>query len=169
MQVGNLTSGNTTSCGHSPCSTRWGWRRLQPGEQARNFIFLNYQAVARAKGREWELTREQFNLLTALSCHYCGAGPSNKTKDRWGDGVFVYNGLDRVDPTLGYTADNAVPCCITCNRAKADLTFKEFRAWLRRAASVTLEGGAVADPWHHAVSSSRRFGGQPEDYLAVHQ
>jgi len=26
----------------------------------------------------------------------------------------------------------------------------------------------MADPWHHAVSSSRKWGGEPEDYLAVH-
>ena len=26
----------------------------------------------------------------------------------------------------------------------------------------------MADPWHHAVSSARRFGGEPTDYLAVH-
>ena len=26
----------------------------------------------------------------------------------------------------------------------------------------------MAHPWHHAVRSSRLFGGQPEDYLAIH-
>lgn len=25
------------------------------------------------------------------------------------------------------------------------------------------------NPWHHAQSSAARFGGEPEDYLAVHQ
>lgn len=27
----------------------------------------------------------------------------------------------------------------------------------------------MANPYHHAVSSARRWGGKPEDYLAVHQ
>ena len=27
----------------------------------------------------------------------------------------------------------------------------------------------MAHPWHHAVSSARRHGGQPEDYLAIHE
>lgn len=27
----------------------------------------------------------------------------------------------------------------------------------------------MAHPWHHAVSSARRFGGAPEDYLGIHQ
>ena len=26
----------------------------------------------------------------------------------------------------------------------------------------------MAHPWHHAQSSARRFGGVPEDYLAIH-
>lgn len=27
----------------------------------------------------------------------------------------------------------------------------------------------MANPWHHAVSSSRKWGGTPEDYLHVHE
>lgn len=142
VQVNNLASGSTRSCGFAPCSTRWDWRRLPPGEQARTVIFLNYQATARAKGREWGLSREQFDELTATPCSYCGSPPANRTKDRWGNGAFVYSGLDRVNPDRGYTIDNVVPACIICNRAKTNMTLEEFRAWLRRAASVTLKGGS---------------------------
>ena len=27
----------------------------------------------------------------------------------------------------------------------------------------------MAHPWHHAVSSARKHGGEPEDYLAIHE
>jgi hypothetical protein len=27
----------------------------------------------------------------------------------------------------------------------------------------------LANPWHHAVSSARKWGGVPEDYIAVHE
>lgn len=27
----------------------------------------------------------------------------------------------------------------------------------------------MANPWHHAVSSARKWGGEPEDYLQVHE
>ena len=27
----------------------------------------------------------------------------------------------------------------------------------------------MANPWHHAVSSSRKWGGDPEDYLEIHE
>lgn len=141
VQIGNLIAGSSSSCGGAPCADRGGGRRLPPGEQARNFIFLNYQSTARLKGRIWSLSREQFDHLTASPCAYCGSPPANRTKDRWGDGAFVYSGLDRVDPSEGYTIDNVVPACFICNRAKTNLTIEEFRAWLRRAASVTLKGG----------------------------
>jgi hypothetical protein len=26
----------------------------------------------------------------------------------------------------------------------------------------------MAHPWHHAVSSARKYGGRPEDYLEIH-
>jgi len=26
----------------------------------------------------------------------------------------------------------------------------------------------MAHPWHHAVSSARKYGGKPEDYLEIH-
>jgi hypothetical protein len=140
--VANLVNGNTKSCGYSPCSTRWDKLKYPPGEQAQNFIFLNYQAVARKKGRRWALTREQFNELTAAPCFYCGAAPSNRTKDRNGDGAFIYSGLDRINPALGYTITNVVPACIICNRAKTNMTLEEFEAWLQRAYSVTVKGGS---------------------------
>ena len=27
----------------------------------------------------------------------------------------------------------------------------------------------MANPWHHAVSSAKKWGGRPEDYLEIHQ
>lgn len=27
----------------------------------------------------------------------------------------------------------------------------------------------MADPWHHAVSSARKWGGEPEEYLEIHR
>lgn len=27
----------------------------------------------------------------------------------------------------------------------------------------------MADPWHHAISSAKKFGGSPEDYIKIHE
>ena len=32
-----------------------------------------------------------------------------------------------------------------------------------------MVGVSMADPYHHAISSSKKWGGTPEDYLAIHQ
>lgn len=135
--VTNLRSGNTKNCGESLCSTRGQSLRrlygyLKPGDQARNYIFLNYKSTARQHGRTWEISFQQFCDLTARDCSYCGAAPANRTKDRNGDGVFVYSGLDRVDPSRGYTTENVVPACIVCNRAKTDMSREQFHAWVGR-------------------------------------
>ena len=35
-------------------------------------------------------------------------------------------GLDRVDSNKGYTDDNVVPCCGSCNQLKNELPYKYF-------------------------------------------
>lgn len=71
-------------------------------------------------------------VLAEESRSYWEVPPSNRTKDRWGNGIFIYNGIDRVDPSGGYTLDNVTPACIICNRAKSDMTIVEFTAWVKR-------------------------------------
>lgn len=61
-----------------------------------------------------------FEHLTQGACHYCGVEPS------------PHNGIDKVDPTLGYVDGNMVSCCWICNRAKGNLTYDEFKAYMRR-------------------------------------
>lgn len=80
------------------------------------------RAEARRHGREATLTVEQFAALLELPCHYCG------------DVVEAAAGysLDRVDPAGGYTPENVVTCCVTCNKAKNAMTVAEFRAWVRK-------------------------------------
>ena len=41
------------------------------------------------------------------------------------DGV-KYNGVDRINSSDGYIADNCVPCCETCNRMKMDHDLHDF-------------------------------------------
>lgn len=51
---------------------------------------------------------------------------------RYNDDVLLYNGIDRVDSSLGYTVDNVVPCCKLCNQAKNNLSKQEFVDWVKR-------------------------------------
>lgn len=83
---------------------------------------------------EFLLTEQEFKALATASCHYCGAPPANVSRYDGYNGVFTYNGIDRVDTAKGYTVSNCVPSCKTCNRAKRDIPYAEFIAWIKRAA-----------------------------------
>ena len=50
---------------------------------------------------------EYQDLIEDGTCNYCG-GPLSPTG----------HGLDKMDPYKGYTLDNVVPCCYTCNMIK---------------------------------------------------
>ena len=57
------------------------------------------------------------------NCHYCGK-PPNKSHRKCD--TFLYNGLDRVDNSIGYIASNVVPCCYICNKMKGELPVEVF-------------------------------------------
>src|SRR5262249_46953177 len=101
----------------------------------RNIVHNSYRKSARNRGHAWGLTGEDFDRLTSQDCFYCGQPPSRVQRPLRGSyegGDFVYNGIDRVDNKLGYTLENVVPCCKTCNYAKRDMPHDEFMAWIAR-------------------------------------
>lgn len=93
-----------------------------------NTIYAQYRQSAKSRGHRFDITRADFLRMIQQDCHYCGAAPSNRRE--FGDVVFEYNGLDRLDSAKGYSVDNCVPCCRTCNVAKNDLHVDDFRAWI---------------------------------------
>lgn len=42
-----------------------------------------------------------------------------------GSGLFAH-GIDRVDNSVGYTIENCVPCCTSCNFMKGKMTKDDF-------------------------------------------
>jgi hypothetical protein len=105
------------------------------GQTERAVIFGGYVKNARIRKIEWLLTRELFDNLIAQNCFYCGLAPSNKIKSARLDGfILYYSGIDRKDSTLGYTVENCVACCSTCNYAKGSMSLPDFLGWVRRLA-----------------------------------
>jgi hypothetical protein len=104
-----------------------------PGYSAVTNALLQYKFKALAKGRAWELTREQFIALIEGDCFYCGAPPSMKAKASNGSPVYILrNGIDRLNNCGGYIQGNVVPCCSTCNMAKRDMSPSQFIDWASR-------------------------------------
>lgn len=112
-----------------------------PEERALRRVYTSYKHRAKKFVDEFGICFDEFFVLIKRDCYYCGAPPSNTTNfNGWFTankdkkyGVFEkYNGLDRVDNSKGYTIDNVVPCCATCNRAKRSMSLDDFSSWVAR-------------------------------------
>jgi hypothetical protein len=106
--------------------------RLPAGEAAFNAYCRSYVRNAKARGLNFDLTLEQVSDLAKKDCVYCGDSPSEKSSPRHYNGKFVGSGIDRTDPSKGYTSENCVPCCKICNHAKWSLSQQEFLQWIDR-------------------------------------
>lgn len=98
------------------------YRHRHPIQYTANY----YRKNAKARGIVWLLTVEQVEAVVHCECAYCGALPSPR------------NGIDRIDNSLGYTPDNVTACCLTCNRAKADMNMAQFISWIDRLSKRML-------------------------------
>lgn len=129
--TGSLNNGSSTccrACGYGHTNEEW-------SQQAAQRMINVYRKCARDRGYEWRLSDEQAIHLMSLPCTFCGEPPKNVCANRRGKyarGEWKYQGIDRVDNSIGYTHDNTVPCCIYCNRSKSDRSMDDFKAWIKK-------------------------------------
>lgn len=125
-----LRNGKVKSCGCSMLDYVPP-NKLPPGESSFNTLYRDY--IKRAKNADlvFELSKEEFRQFTKQKCYYCGREPrSIGRKIRRRPDTYIYNGLDRIDNSKGYTMDNCVTCCDICNRAKKNLALADFKTWI---------------------------------------
>lgn len=125
-----MRRGDTRSCG---CLAREMVTKGN-GWAARQSIITSYRAGAERRGFEWTLSEAEFDQLTSAACTYCGSPPSQVRTLKGCMGSFVYTGIDRVDNTLGYSSENSVSCCTTCNLWKGKMSHDEFISHLTKVA-----------------------------------
>jgi len=127
----DLRIGKTQSCG---CLQREivSKKRLKPRLSNMRVTISNYKAGAERRGLEWDLTEEQFKEITQKDCYYCGTKPNNRIENKGSNGAYIYNGIDRVNNNKGYTIENSVPCCYTCNRRKGKSSLQEYKDWIKQ-------------------------------------
>lgn len=149
VSIYHLFNGDTLTCGCGLYGIR---KRGGQGYTTWNGVYQIYERNAKKKSRSFSLTLKDFRELASLNCHYCGAEPKlvNRYLDRQGNqkrknkeyqqstidmAYAKINGLDRIDSSLGYEKNNTIPCCFTCNRAKGDMSYKDFIDWISRIKS----------------------------------
>lgn len=115
----------------------------------------------RKKGFEDVITFAEFSKLSKSNCHYCGVSYSREIEDRlcenkdgkkFSDHILLMNGIDRIDPSIGYTRNNVVTCCSKCNFAKHTMRELEFLDWVKRVYTHLFGTTGVA-----CVNTNRNF------------
>lgn len=111
------------------------------GMAAMHRVLNRYQRGAERRGLSWKLTEEQFTSLASKPCYYCGAEPAQTYSPDDCNGPYTYNGLDRIDSSLGYTMNNVAPCCKDCNYAKRARSLEDYEEWIRQSYEHLFAGG----------------------------
>jgi hypothetical protein len=118
------------TCGHKDCVYH---KSIRPQKEWHTELIISdtsittvhtrYRNGAKSRGYIFELTRKDVTNLITANCHYCGAKPGIKKRNKV---TYFANGIDRMDNDTGYTKDNTVTCCSTCNTMKLTLGYNEF-------------------------------------------
>lgn len=128
IRAGHLIAGQI-SCG---CQ-----RKLPKGESAFNSLHSGYQRNAKIRNLSFELNKKQFRRLTQEPCFYCNNEPFGIIEIKKQNGIFVYNGVDRINNSIGYIKKNCVACCKTCNWMKNTMSYEEFIIHIKKIYTVS--------------------------------
>jgi hypothetical protein len=77
------------------------------------FRYATYKRGAESRGLDFKLSIKEFSSFWNTNCSYC-------------NDVIQGIGLDRIDNNIGYTIDNIVACCTTCNWMKHKMSHETF-------------------------------------------
>lgn len=118
----SLTSGKTQSCGCLRLDA------IASKDPVGSFM-KTFKDGAEKKGKQFLLSREQFEQLIFGACAYCGEEPSLEMKTLR---PFKRSTIDRVDSSAGYTPENCVSSCHMCNMMKRHHSVENFLARIKR-------------------------------------
>lgn len=133
----SLKRGTAKSCG---CMKREMHEKNKKSDGLARIIIRDYQNAARDSKREFKLSLEDCKSLFEQDCYYCGTPPLQEKKyspcrqiaEETRKEVFLFNGIDRIDNSKGYTKENVRTSCRKCNIMKAKLSENEFYGWITK-------------------------------------
>lgn len=137
--------GTTLRYGQTSCGCGAWYSARNPQQSLTKWIIRMYRGGANGRLISFELSDEEFLKIIQNPCHYCGFAGRDwgakwyqeklrrvelKLTKHYDDSVknisLIGNGIDRIDNRRGYTVENCVPCCSTCNMMKKTLTEEQF-------------------------------------------
>lgn len=137
----SLTRSLTRSCGCYFIETAGrNGKTLPPGRAAFNVLIYTYKKGAKKRDLEWNLSEEQFKVLVDENCVYCGEIPKQSVNNAELNGDYIHNGIDRLNNKKGYTIQNSVTCCGTCNWLKSRFHESEFLQQIEKIYNYRIKG-----------------------------
>lgn len=131
----NLENGTTRRCTACANKDRLGKpnlkNRIDPVQRTINDQWNVFRKCARKHGEEF-ITKDKWLSLVTSDCVYCQSPPTNIRRAVAHAQDFRYNGVDRIDSSLGYVSGNVQTACWTCNRMKGNLSHEAFLAHIRK-------------------------------------
>lgn len=146
LPLKQVVSMKTRSCGCLPYEDRV--------NSTNKCVYRSIKSGAKSRGLNFEISYDDFLSISSKECFYCG---QMDKRNKWAyigsaaNSSFLesvnnrelydsmINGLDRLDSSLGYTMDNVVSCCGTCNRAKMDLKLDYFLSHIKKIYKWKIE------------------------------
>lgn len=101
------------------------WKQANPDKMRELIRLQTHRRQARLKGLPYTLTQLEWQaILDAYQhrCAYCGRDDVKMTQDHV---IPVAHGG-------GYTADNLIPACKSCNCSRSDMSIREFVDYAKR-------------------------------------
>lgn len=134
IRASNLRYGTAKTCGPlCPFNPR----RLPGNEASIRSAYGVYCRGCSFAGRDFQpLPMPLWKRVVEQPCMYCGTPPaprlpSNERRGRSHEPFFC-SSLDHFDPTVKTPCGNSVPCCLSCNMEKLDMTPREWKDRLIR-------------------------------------
>lgn len=95
-----------------------------------------YKEDALKRHLNFDITYEDCYDLFRGDCYYCGIEPELKSNGfeqyKVSESPLRANGIDRIDSKKGYTKENTVSCCVTCNYGKHKQSKEDFLNWIEK-------------------------------------
>ena len=91
-----------------------------------------YSRCANLKNLSFELTYDDYLKIVNVPCYYCDCVEDDKG----------FNGIDRLNSSIGYAIDNCVSCCRMCNYMKKSLDVCTF---LQRIEHILTYNKSITD------------------------
>ncbi len=119
------------------CKTRW---KTAKGHSGLVAAYSQIRYASKKRKLEFNLTIDEFKRLSVQDCHFCGRKPhqykyphSSNVSEAWmKHGLFIKNGLDRINNNLGYSVSNCFPACSTCNFMRGSLSVAQFKRHIKK-------------------------------------